>query len=106
MDRRTVGVYEAGAATYLASRKAFSAEAAEALAGSIPPGRWRADLGCGPGLYVPHLGAPLVALDAAHAMLQHVAGAARLQGDLAELPLRHRCLAGVWASNCYQHLAH
>ena len=106
MDRATVGVYESGAAAYLAQREATNAEVAKALADSIPPGHWRVDLGCGPGLYVPHLGAPLVTLDAAHAMLRYVTGAARVQGDLAELPLRDRCLAGAWASNCYQHLAH
>ena len=98
-------VYESGAEAYLARRRP-APDRAEAFAASVPTGALRADLGCGPGLQVPHLGAPLVCLDAARSMLLQVEGGLRVQADLADLPLRDGCLHGGWARRSYQHLAH
>jgi len=67
------------------------------------------DLGCGPGWYTPHLGRPVVALDATAAMLDLVPGydpgAARVRADLAQLPFGRHRLKAAWASKCYLHLA-
>ena len=67
-----------------------------------------ADLGAGPGWYTDALGDPVVALDAAGAMLRHtreVAPSAMVvQGDLGQLPFRRAALGGAWARNSYVHL--
>lgn len=105
MDRETVEVYERLAGTYR-DRRRSDTTAAAAFAGALPPGAVRADLGCGPGLQTAALGGPLVSLDAAFAMVREVPSGWRVQGDLADLPLRGGCLGGAWASKCYQHLPH
>jgi TDG/mug DNA glycosylase family protein len=105
VDRATVAVYENGADVYLARGGVRSHVAAEAFAARVPSGVLRADLGCGPGHEGPHLGEPLVSLDAARAMLVQ-AGGFRVQADLADLPLRDACLHGAWARRSYQHLPH
>ena len=68
----------------------------------------RADLGSGPGWYSAALGTPVVALDAAHAMLQRVPEFApdawRVQGDLERLPFRRAALSGAWAHKSYMHV--
>ena len=106
MHRPTVDVYEGAAGHYRERRRAYAPDAAAAFAGAVPPAAWRVDLGCGPGHYVPHLGWPLLALDAAFAMLREVDGAFRLQADLVDLPLRAGSQGGAWASKCFQHLPH
>jgi TDG/mug DNA glycosylase family protein len=67
------------------------------------------DLGCGPGWYLPALGARPVALDAAKAMLDLVPDetpdALRVQADLEALPFRPGALGGAWASKSYVHTA-
>lgn len=105
MDRETVEIYEAGVRTYL-ERRTPDTTAAARFGDAVPPGSLRADLGCGPGLQTGVLGAPLVSIDAAFAMVRGVPSGWRVQGDLADLPLRGGCLAGAWASKCYQHLPH
>ena len=108
MDRRTVEVYERGARTYVEHRRAYAPDDAEAFATAVAPGALRADLGAGPGHYTGMLGSPVLALDAARAMLREVPerapGALRVQADLEALPLRAEALGGVWANKCYQHL--
>jgi TDG/mug DNA glycosylase family protein len=109
MDVPTVAAYERSAEEYAARRSASAAPRAERFAGSLPPGSRRLDLGCGPGLYLAHLGRPLVAADAAMAMLR-VALAAQpdvpgVHCDLASLPFRPGAFAGVWASKAHQHVA-
>ena len=108
MDRRTVEVYERGARTYVRHRRAYAPDDAGAFATAVAPGALRADLGAGPGHYTGMLGSPVVALDAAGAMLREVPdrapGALRVQADLEALPLRARALGGAWANKCYQHL--
>jgi TDG/mug DNA glycosylase family protein len=108
MDARTIGIYEASAAAYGDRRRAYHADRARSFAARLPEGGVRLDLGCGPGHYLPHLGRPVVAADAAVAMLVE---ARRRHGpvpavacDLEALPVRPRSLAGVWASKCLQHV--
>lgn len=109
MDRATVAVYEREARTYAARRTAQSPERAQAFAAALPSGAIRVDLGCGPGLYLPHLGRPVVAADAALAMLglvRQVDPHAHTVGcDLEALPMRSQAVAGVWASKAHQHVA-
>ena len=109
MDRATVDIYERSAAEYGDKRRAYRPDRARTFADALPAGGWRLDLGCGPGHYLPHLGRPVVAGDAAVAM---VAEARRRYGevpgvacDLEALPFRRGAVAGVWASKCLQHVA-
>jgi TDG/mug DNA glycosylase family protein len=107
MDAATVATYERSAAEYASRRTAYGADRAGAFDASLGTGV-RLDLGCGPGLYLPHLGRPLVAADAAHAMVRHALDAhpdvPGVQCDLAALPFRVGAFAGVWASKAHQHL--
>jgi len=108
MEPATIGVYEREADRYLSRRKAFQPELAAAFSTRVEPGRVRADLGCGPGLYLDRLGGPVVGVDAAFAMLR-LAREARpdvpvLQADLEALPFRPGALGGAWASKSLQHI--
>ena len=109
MDRETVEVYERSASAYAAARPLGDTRRPVAFAAAVPDGAPRLDLGCGPGTYLPLLGKPVVAADAAAAMLvetrQHAPDALRVQCDLEALPFRRRALAGVWASKAHQHIA-
>lgn len=111
MDEQTVGIYERGAADYAEQRSASHPERAQAFAASLPPNALRLDLGSGPGHYLPFLGRPLVAADAAPAMVAE----ARNRGDEADrplgvvcdfeaLPFRRGVFAGAWACKCLQHV--
>lgn len=111
MDRPTVEIYEREAATYAARRGVQRPERATAFADAvegIDPGGVRVDLGCGPGHYLPLLGTPVVALDAAFAMASAAAAsdapAPAVQADLVRLPFGRSAVAGVWASKAHQHL--
>jgi double-stranded uracil-DNA glycosylase len=108
IDARTVGIYEQAAAAYGERRRAYQPERAAAFAARLPPDGVRLDLGSGPGHYVPHLGRPLVAADAAPAMLSEARrrhpGTPGVACDVAALPVRAGSLAGVWASKVLQHV--
>ena len=108
MDRRTVDIYERQAARYERARPARHRERAVAFGASVPPNVWRADLGCGPGIYSGDLGSPAVCLDAAYAMVaatrQRHPGAAVVQADLEALPFRARSIGGAWSRMAYQHI--
>jgi TDG/mug DNA glycosylase family protein len=108
VDAATVATYERSAAEYAARRSAYGSDRAEVFAGSLAEGRPRLDLGCGPGLYLRHLGRPLVAADAALAMVRAAIAAhpdvSGVRGDLTALPFRSGALAGVWASKAHQHV--
>ncbi len=108
MDRPTVEVYERGAGAYARQRSADEPERAEAFADGVEDGAPRLDLGCGPGFYLPLLGHPVVAVDAARAMVREAAQRAPhalvVQADLVDLPFRRSALGGVWASKAHQHL--
>lgn len=97
--------YEAGAQAYRDTRSPRTDDAT-AFAARVPAGVVRADLGCGPGHDAPHLGAPLVAVDAAIAMLRLLPTGLPVQADLEALPFRRGTLGGAWSSKAYQHVAH
>jgi double-stranded uracil-DNA glycosylase len=104
VDRATVAVYERVAADYRARRAPRLRDEARAFGAGVPPGAWRADLGSGTGRYTPYLGAPVVALDAAGAMLALAETGHRVRADLEALPLRRGALSGAWANVSYQHV--
>lgn len=108
MDRTTVEVYERHAHEWAARRRPTDTRAAAALAARVPRGAWRADLGCGPGWHVGHLGEPVLAFDAAFAMLEQTRsaapGAVCVQADLEALPFRAAALGGAWAKASYLHV--
>lgn len=75
---------------------------------AIRPGALRIDLGCGPGFHLTSLGEPVVALDAARAMLElareATPSALLVQADIEALPFPDRALAGAWARASYLHV--
>jgi TDG/mug DNA glycosylase family protein len=107
VERETVEVYERDGRAWQGRRPPRFPQAAEALATEVGSGI-RADLGCGGGSYLPHLGRPVVGLDAARSMLEMASEGAPdawlVQGDLEALPLRRGALAGSWARASYLHL--
>jgi double-stranded uracil-DNA glycosylase len=109
MDRRTIDAYEHGATDYGERRRASDPARAAAFAARVPAGALRLDLGSGPGHYLPHLGTPVVAADAAPAMVAEARrrhpGTPGVVCDLAALPVRYGALGGVWASKSLQHVA-
>ncbi len=104
----TIQVYEARAREWRDRRPARFLGRARAFAATVPDGATRADLGCGAGLHLAHLGRPVVALDAAAAMLQlaHESAphALLVQADLEALPFRRGALGGAWARASYLHV--
>jgi double-stranded uracil-DNA glycosylase len=108
VDPRTIAIYQERAAEYGDRRRAYHPDRAAAFAARLPPGAVRLDLGAGPGHYLPHLGAPVVAADAAPAMLAEARrrhpGTPAVVCDAAALPLRRGSLGGVWASKVLQHV--
>jgi TDG/mug DNA glycosylase family protein len=116
VERPTVAVYETNAREWREQRGAERIEDAHRLRSLIADaaddgmsGVARVDLGCGPGFHAAELGAPVVALDAARAMLdlvpEQAPGAWRVQADLEALPFRDAALAGAMAAKCYLHVA-
>jgi TDG/mug DNA glycosylase family protein len=111
MDATTIATYEHSADRWIVARAPRATDVARALADRVGEGDWRADLGCGPGWHVPHLGegGPVLALDATWAMARRVRefapGTPVVVGDLEALPVRAGALAGAWAKASYQHLA-
>lgn len=110
MDRPTVEIYEAQAGEYEARRPARHAARAAAFAPAVLPGLPCADLGCGPGVYLPALGGAgtVVGLDAAYAMVDRARRrwpeTLVVQGDLEALPFRNGALGGAWGRNTYVHV--
>jgi TDG/mug DNA glycosylase family protein len=108
VHERTIRVYETEAERWRDTRPARFAERAEAMGAALPVGAVRGDLGCGAGKHLPFLGTPVVALDAALAMVRLARdaepGAWPIQADLVDLPLRRRALAAVWARASYLHV--
>ncbi len=109
MDRETVAVYQTQAREWQARRPPRFVEQARRLGRRIPDGAARVDLGCGAGDYLTQLGHPVVALDAALAMVELSRSVAPdgwgVQADLEALPFRRGSLAGGWARASYLHLA-
>ena len=92
MERDTVAVYEARAEEWRDRRRPRFLDQVRALAAATPPGAVSVDLGCGAGLHLAELRRPVVALDAAHAMVRLAREAAPdawpVQADLEALPFR------------------
>ncbi|HEX9506154.1 MAG TPA: uracil-DNA glycosylase family protein [Acidimicrobiia bacterium] len=108
VERATVEVYEQRAREWRDRRPPRLRARARALAADTGPGAISADLGCGAGLHLPALGRPVVALDAAWAMVDLVRDTAPdawpVQGDLEALPFRRSALGSAWARASYLHL--
>jgi TDG/mug DNA glycosylase family protein len=108
VERATVDVYEQRAREWRDKRPARFPERAEALAAAVGAGAIRADVGCGAGLHLPMLGRPVVALDAAFAMLELAREAAPdawlVQADVEAMPFRNGALGAAWARATYLHL--
>src|SRR4029079_16961268 len=106
MDRVTVEVYEGNARRYHERRGVQREERVRAFADEVD-GR-RLDLGAGPGIYLPLLGRPAIALDASANMLGEVRrnapDAPVVLADLLHLPFRRGAFTGVWASKAHQHV--
>jgi TDG/mug DNA glycosylase family protein len=110
MDRATVDVYEDKARDWARLRSAGSLDPVRAFAAAVPPSTpRRLDLACGPGWHTVALGEPVVATDAAVAMLELVAerapGVPRVAHDLEALPFAAGSFGGVWAHKCLMHIA-
>jgi TDG/mug DNA glycosylase family protein len=108
VDRNTVEVYEQHAAEWMAHKmRPIPASLADFVA-RVPAATLRLDLGCGPGWHTSRLGSPVLAVDAAHAMLELVPQSAphamRVVADLEALPLRRATVGGTWAHKCYMHI--
>jgi TDG/mug DNA glycosylase family protein len=109
IDPRTVEIYERAAIEYGDRRRAYHPDRAAAFADRLPVGGLCLDLGCGPGHYVPYLGEPVVAADAAPAMVAEARrrhpGTPGVACDVAALPVRPGSVVGIWASKVLQHVA-
>ena len=98
VDRKTVDVYEQRAARVDCEAAAPGAAERGTPSRLGSPAGVRADLGCGPGWYSGLLGEPVVALDAAFAMVarvhEYAPAALPVQADLERLPFRPESLVG------------
>jgi TDG/mug DNA glycosylase family protein len=107
VHKQTIEVYEREAGGYASRRGVQGEERVEAFATAVGDGL-RLDLGCGPGHYLPLLGRPAVASDAADAMCRAAAqvdpSAPVVRADLSHLPFARHAFAGIWASKAHQHL--
>ena len=108
MERATVAVYEQRAEEWRDRRRPRFLEQVRALGATVPEHGVTADLGCGAGLHLPHLPRPVVALDAALAMVRLARAEAPdawpVQADLEALPFRRGALAAGWARASYLHV--
>lgn len=108
MDRDTVEIYEARATEWRDKRPVRFPELAQQLAAEVVPGAARVDVGCGSGGHLQHLGRPVIALDAAFAMVELAREAAPdawgVQADLEYLPFRNGSIGGSWARASYLHV--
>ena len=108
MDRKTVDVYQQNVEGWIEHRRRPRPATLDAFVPRVPRGV-RADVGCGPGWFSGELGSPVVAFDAAIAMVEQVREFAPdawpVVADLEQLPFRRGALSGAWAQKCYMHIA-
>src|SRR5438552_17718913 len=108
MERGTVDIYERNAAEWRKRRAPRFREHAVAFSTRVAAGAVRLDVGSGPGTYLADLGRPLVALDAAFAMValgrETFPDVPAVQADLEALPFRRGALGGAWARASYLHV--
>jgi double-stranded uracil-DNA glycosylase len=109
MEQGTVDIYDerglAWAATHATAGRRAEAEAFADRVGPVAP---RLDVGCGAGRYLPHLGTPVVALDASRSMLgacraEHP-GALYVLGDVEHLPFARHSIGGAWSWMTHLHV--
>jgi TDG/mug DNA glycosylase family protein len=103
----TVAIYDDRGLRWAQSHaRAGRKDDAQAFAAEVGPGVLRLDIGCGAGRYAPHLGQPLIGLDASGVMLNqcrvHVPGGLYVLGDVEALPFTARSIGGGWS--CMTHL--
>jgi TDG/mug DNA glycosylase family protein len=103
----TVAIYDDRGLRWAQSHaRAGRKDDARAFAAEVGPGVLRLDIGCGAGRYAPHLGQPLIGLDASWVMLNecrvHVPGGLYVLGDVEALPFTARSIGGGWS--CMTHL--
>jgi TDG/mug DNA glycosylase family protein len=110
MDRATVDVYEQRANEWRSKRSPTQAARATSLGRDAHARSSRpvVDLGCGPGWFTSAIGEPVIALDAARAMLDLARDAAPyaplVQASVDALPFRRGSLAGALAAKIYVHV--
>jgi TDG/mug DNA glycosylase family protein len=108
VERATVAVYERHASDWTERRSPGDLQETERFRALVAEGAVRVDLGCGPGWHLPGLGHPVVALDAARAMLvlarERASNAWLVQGDIEALPFRDGALDGAWSRATYLHV--
>jgi TDG/mug DNA glycosylase family protein len=109
VNRATVEIYERAAREYEARREPRRRDDAVAFGRGIGDGAVRVDLGCGGGRYTRELGRPVIAVDAAHAMVSltaaNVPWCLPVQADLERLPFRSGTVGAVWSNMAYHHIA-
>ena len=78
------------------------------FAAQVGDGVLRLDIGCGAGRYAPHLGRPLIGLDASQVMLRecrvHAPGALYVRGDVEALPFTSGSIGGGWSCMTHVHV--
>jgi TDG/mug DNA glycosylase family protein len=108
VNRSTVEIYERAASAYEARREPRRRDDAIAFGRGMADGPVRVDLGCGGGRYTRELGRPVVAVDAAHAMVAltaaNVPWCLPVQADLERLPFRPASVSAVWSNMAYHHI--
>ncbi len=109
MDQATVGIYEERGLDWASTHASAGRRAeAEAFAERVPAGAVRLDVGCGAGRYLPHLGTPVVALDASSVMLDacrlHEPGALYVRADVEHLPFARHSIGGAWSWMTHLHV--
>lgn len=108
LDPTTRQVYEQRIEEYIRLRPPVRLAQGAAFARRCLPGRFVADLGCGPGSYLPVLPSRAVGVDIVAAMLARAAvvapNAELLQADLEALPFAPRSLGGAWSRNGHVHI--
>jgi TDG/mug DNA glycosylase family protein len=103
----TVAIYEDRGLEWARSHaRAGRKDDAQSFAAEVGSGVLRLDIGCGAGRYAPHLGEPLLGLDASPVMLDqcrlHAPGGLYVLGDVEALPFATRSIGGGWS--CMTHL--
>jgi TDG/mug DNA glycosylase family protein len=109
MDRSTVEIYDdrglQWAATHATAGRRLEAES---FADRVTRGSVRLDVGCGAGRYLPHLGTPVVALDASAVMLEacrsQAPEALYVLGDVEHLPFARHSIGGAWSWMTHLHV--
>ena len=109
MERTTVEIYDRQGLEWAASHATAGRRLeAEAFADRVDAGALRLDVGSGAGRYLPHLGTPVIALDASAVMLEscraQIPDAHYVQGDVEHLPFTSQAIGGAWSWMTHLHV--